>query len=76
MMYSTYNTADELFTELDTIAENLKRGEMQWMNNVNLHFLPTSTFQEHSIQNGWGDEYVAIAERFDRLYAEYLKLKG
>lgn len=75
MMYSTYETPEELWNEIDEMIESLKKGETRWIESVNIHFLPTSTFQELSIQNGWGDEYIKLADRFDELYTEYKKVK-
>jgi len=35
---------------------------------LNMLFAPTGTFQEHSISNGWSNEYLALAEKFDKIY--------
>ena len=40
---------------------------------INKLFLSTCTFQDISIPNGWADEYLSIAERFDKLYYTMVK---
>ena len=38
-----------------------------------MHFLPSSTLQEHSLMNYWTDEYKILADEFDRIYAAIKK---
>ena len=33
-----------------------------------LYFEPTGTFQEISIPNGWGEDFILMANQFDELY--------
>jgi len=46
----------------------LAQGDLSCLKEIQLLFLPTSVLQEHSLQNGWSKEYLAIASHFDRLY--------
>lgn len=46
----------------------LQQNDIKVLEEINLHFLPTSTFQEHSMANGWTENHHILAERFDKLY--------
>ena len=69
MLWTSYKNAKEIRDELDACMEQLKNGDKNCLENLNMHFLPTSTFQEHSLQNGWTKEYMKLSEKFDRIYA-------
>ena len=63
----SFETADDLRKEIDGLVSQVRRGDEEVCKNIQFHFLPTSTFQEHAIQNGWEDEYLQLAERFDQI---------
>ena len=69
IIWTGYNSAKELRDELESYIEQLKSGDTSSIEELHTHFLPTSTFQEHSISNGWADEYIRLSEKFDSLYA-------
>ena len=69
MMWTTYETPQSLQEELDRFIHELSNDDLGIVKEINVHFLPTGTFQEHAMQNGWTDEYMILAERFDKLYA-------
>ena len=48
--------------------ENIENCNFESLNNVNAGFLPTSTYQELSLSNGWSSQYFVIAEDFDKVY--------
>lgn len=73
MMWSAFEDPEDLRKEIDDIIEGLKSGDFAKMETAHLDFLPTSAFQEHSMQNGWSDDYLKLAEQFDHLYDEYKK---
>lgn len=69
MVWTHYDTAKELRDELEFYMHEVRNGDMSSLEKIKLLFLPTATFQEHSISNGWPDEYLALAEKFDNLYS-------
>lgn len=73
VVWAGYNSPIELRTEIDDHLSLLQGGDYNALENIKVHFLPTCTFQEHSISNGWADEYMTLSERFDSLYN---KIKG
>lgn len=70
MLWTSYETAKEVRDELDVYIEQLTTGDNNCLDNLSIHFLPTSTFQEHSLQNGWSNEYMKLSEKFDSIYAK------
>lgn len=68
MVWTSFETADELRKEIDGFISRLNHADKEVVKDIYVHFLPTSTFQEHSMQNGWTEEYMKLAERFDRIY--------
>lgn len=68
VVWTGYNTARELRDEIDLYVNQIKSGNFNGLEELYKHFFPTCTFQEHSISNGWMDEYINLAERFDKIY--------
>ena len=68
LMWTSYETAEELREEIDKCIAGLRRNDKPILDEINYHFSPAASFQEHSLQNGWSDEYQKLAARFDELY--------
>lgn len=68
LLWTSYETAQELRSEIDKCMEGLRRHDKKILDDINYHFAPAATFQEHSLQNGWSDKYQELAARFDELY--------
>jgi hypothetical protein len=69
MTWTRYDTAKQLRDELELHMQKLQIGDMSSLEKIKLMFLPTATLQEHSISNGWPDEYLALAEKFENVYS-------
>jgi len=69
MVWTHYDNAKQLRDELDATVEKLKLGDKSALEELNNLFLPTAALQEHSISNGWPDDYLNLAEKFDNLYS-------
>lgn len=69
--WTSFETADELRKEIDEFISRLEQEDENVMDDIHVHFLPTSTFQEHSMQNGWTEEYMKLASQFDKIYETY-----
>ncbi len=62
-------TVEEAREILRTELENYKKtGEISGFgkSQISFLFLPTSALQDIAIDNGWGDEYLEIANVIDR----------
>lgn len=70
LLWTSYDIAKELRDELDTYIEQLKQEDKTCLKMLNIHFAPTSTFQEHSLMNGWTKEYMKVSKKFDSIYAK------
>lgn len=70
LFWTSYENAKEVRDELYACMEQLSKGNKSCLENLNIHFLPTSTFQEHSLQNGWTKEYIKLSEKFDSIYVK------
>ena len=69
MGWTGYHSAEILRNELTHDIEELKKGQTDCIEELHTHFLPTSTFQEHSISNNWSDEYLNLSKEFESIYA-------
>lgn len=74
--WSSYDDPQEIRDELDEYISQLTAENEEVMNTLNLLFAPTSTFQELSIANNWSDEYLAMAEEFDKIFEKRKKKKS
>jgi hypothetical protein len=71
LVWAYYESIEKLIQELDELIEEIKVGKLETLKRLAMHFAPTSGFQELSIENGWSEEYLKLADRFDRIYEKY-----
>ncbi len=69
VVWTRYDNPAQLRAELASYLEQLRTGDTSCLPKLSLNFAPTGTFQDLAISNGWGDEYLALAEAFDKAYA-------
>jgi hypothetical protein len=50
------------------MISKLQNGEELEIDRLKLEFAPTSTIQEISMENGWSEEFLEMASRFDVLF--------
>ncbi len=62
-LYSGWDDAIEANAEIDQVLENLREGKVSAVPAI--FFLPTGPLQEVSVSSGWGDEFLALADRYD-----------
>jgi hypothetical protein len=70
-IYSYFESVEKLERELDQLSLAVRAGELNCLEDLNMHFLPTSGFQELAIENGWSNEYLKLAQQFDHVYKRY-----
>jgi len=63
-----YKTVDEMRNELDKYITAFEGGNLEYLDEVNIHFAPTAAYQEHSMSNNWTSEYHNLAAKFDEIY--------
>ncbi len=67
MTYCYYDTPSDLIAMLDKCIIEIQKENMKVIDDVAIEFAVTSSLQEHSLGNGWSDEYLIIAEEFDKI---------
>jgi len=73
VVWAGYDSLTELQVEIDSNLKELQNGNLDKLDTFKNHFLPTATFQEVSLSNGWGDELIKLAEEYDKLYEKLKK---
>ena len=63
-LYSSL-TVEEVFREIEEHLEKLKESQSIDIERLRFLFGPTGSIQEISIDNGWGKEFLEIAEVVD-----------
>lgn len=56
VLFADFESVEKLMEELDRISKGINLGKIECLEDLSIHFLPTSCFQELSIENGWSDE--------------------
>lgn len=67
-VWSGFDNTEVLTKELDSDQKQLELLDFDALEKVMVEFLPTSTYQELAMSNGWSDEYLQIAEKFDSIH--------
>lgn len=65
LTWSRYETLEDVLNEIDLHISRLKENNILYLSELTIIFAPTGSFQEVSISNGWGNEYIQLASRFD-----------
>lgn len=68
IVWTSYNNVNELQKDVDKNLISFENGDLQALEKFKYLFGPTATFQELSLSNGWSEEYLILAERFDEAY--------
>jgi hypothetical protein len=66
--WTSYNSPADLRDLISSLISRVEQKELKAIEDAYFLFLPTSALQEHAISNGWSEEYMNLAERFDKLY--------
>ena len=64
---SSWQDQDHALTEIDLIITQLQNGLVP---DIGVLFAPTGPIQEVSLSSGWGDEFIELAEQFDKAYSD------
>lgn len=68
MIWTSCEDSKQLKKELQLYKNQLVNNDLSSLDNLYILFLPTSDLQEHSMSNGWSDEYLKLSSKFDSLY--------
>ena len=67
-VWAGFDNAEILTKELDSDQKQIELLDFDTLEKIMVEFLPTSTYQELAMSNGWSDEYLKIAEKFDSIH--------
>jgi len=73
MAWTGYESAVELRNEINGHITKIRNFDFENLDSLKTDFLVTCTFQEHSISNGWSEEFLKLASAFDEVYEEIKK---
>ena len=73
MVWTAYESPKQIRDELEAYVHELQAGNTNSMEKIKILLLLTGTLQEHSMSNGWADEFLNLSEKFDQLY---IAIKG
>lgn len=69
-VWAGFDNPEILKAEIILDIEKIRFCNYETLEKIKVEFLPTGTYQELSISNGWGKEYLEIASKFDSLYSK------
>lgn len=64
--HSSWTDSSMALTELDQLIAALTSNHLPPRLRVSVLFAPTGPIQEVSLSSGWGNEFLKLANRFDR----------
>ena len=73
LIRSQFDSQEEIINELDNHILKIKSEDFSNLGELIILFAPTSDLQEISIDSGWGDLFLSIAERFDSAIKELIE---
>ncbi len=62
--YSYWEDSTEALAEVEKVQEQIRGGVVS--SGAEILFLPTGPIQEVSLSSGWGQEFLLLADQFDR----------
>lgn len=65
VVWTRYSSIEELLLDLDSLIAGIRAGDPTTYAKLELLFAPTGSFQELAMSNGWGDEFLELANSFD-----------
>ena len=63
--WSSWRDQNQAVSEIDSIIAKLENGAIP---DMRILFAPTGPIQEVSLSSGWGNQFMELAERFDKEY--------
>lgn len=67
-VWAGFDNSDKFLDELNQDIEKIETCNFQTLEKVHVEFLPTCTYQELSMSNGWGEEYLELSTEFDKIF--------
>ena len=68
--WSSWRDADDALQEVDGLIREIESGRLPSRHDVAIIFAPTGPMQEAALSSGWGNAFLALADRFDAAEAK------
>ena len=66
VIWSSYNSANEVIKDLEDIEKDLKGGGKNAVDRLCFLLAPTGDLQEIAVNSGWGNEFLDIAAALEK----------
>lgn len=67
VIWSQFESVEDVLIKLDTLKWRVELGDNKVITDLRILFAPTGSFQEISIDSGWGEKFIELATRFDKI---------
>ena len=74
-VWAGFDNADKFLEELNYDIEKIENCDYKTLEKVHVEFLPTCTYQELSMSNGWSEKYLKLSTDFDKVYERMTERK-
>lgn len=75
VIWAGQDNADEFIEGLNKDIQHIQNCSFIVLSDIYAKFLPTGTYQEISISNGWGNEYIILSLRFEKIHSRLIQRK-
>ena len=70
------DNTDEFTEDLNKDIQHIQNCSFIVLSDIYTKFLPAGTYQEISMSNGWGNEYVNLSTKFEKVHERLIQRKG
>jgi hypothetical protein len=70
IVWTRFDSVGELVDTLNKYIKRVEESDSKVFHDLKYEFAPTGSLQELSISNGWGEEFLHIADRYDEIYSQ------
>jgi hypothetical protein len=65
LFYSGYESSESASNEIENYIKRIRKNDISVIEELKLRFAPTGKFQELSMENDWGNEFIEMSKIFD-----------
>jgi len=66
VVWTSFTTPKQLIESINAYIKSLQEGDYEVLGNLSMMFAPTGIYQELSISNGWGEDFLQLSDQFDK----------
>ncbi len=75
VLWTHFKDTKSFIEDLESDIKAIENCDRNTLEKIKINFLPTSTYQEISLSNNWGKEFLKMASDFDNLYSRITDTK-